>query len=220
MRSSTRHIHVVSAALTFALFLTGCDKYYRELETAGTKPIEANKLHPIGAELQRPKLEVFGSTDLQRKDSETYFEVLRFVRDYRRDGRGPLDVAVTPRGRKDLASIQSVIRDNGVPAHMVRIRDRRDGAGTITLAYDRVAAIAPDECRFWNEDITRRAEVHPYPNFGCASQRNLANMVADPTDLVVPKVETNRSSDRRATTYKQYQETGGQPVDASSAKKQ
>ncbi len=103
---------------------------------------------------------------------------------------------------------------------MVRIRDRRDGSGTITLAYDKVAAVAPDECRFWNKDITRRAEVDPYPNFGCASQRNLANMVADPTDLVVPKVETDRSSDRRATTYKQYQDTGGQPVDASSAKKQ
>lgn len=218
MRSLNKMVRPAALAATLALLLTGCDKYYRELETAGTMPIEVDKMHPIGAELQRPKLDVFGSTDLKRKDSETYFAVLRFVREYRRDGRGPLDVSVAPHGRRDLSSIQSVIRDTGIPAHMVRVRDRRDGGGTITLAYDRVAAIAPDECRFWHKDVTRRVEIEPYPNFGCATQRNLANMVADPTDIVVPKIEDDRGSDRRAATYKVYKDTGGQPVAASKAK--
>lgn len=207
-----------AAALTLALLLTGCDKYYRELETAGTKPIEADKLHPIGAEIQRAKLDVFGSTDLRRKDSETYFAVLRFVRGFARDGRGTLDISVGPKGHKHLASIQGLVRDNGIPAHRVRIRDRRDASGTVTLAYDLVAAIAPDECRNWNEDVTRRFEVSPYPNFGCATQRNLANMVADPTDLVVPKVEDDRNSDRRAATYRLYKEAGGPAVSASKSK--
>lgn len=218
MRSSNSYFRAAAAVATLALFLTGCDKYYRELETAGTTPIELDKMHPIGAELQRPKLDVFGSTELQRKDGETYFAVLRFVREYRRDGRGPLDVSVGSNGRKNLASVQSVIRDTGIPSQMVRIRDRRDGSGTITLAYDRVAAVAPEECRFWHKDITRRAEVDPYPNFGCTTQRNLANMVADPTDIVVPKIEDDRGSDRRAATYKIYKDTGGQPVNASRAK--
>lgn len=218
MRPLKYRAPVAAATLTLVLSLTACDAYRRELETAGTTPIEVDKLHPIGAELQRPKLEVFGSTELQRKDSETYFAILRFVREYRRDGRGPLDVAVAPRARKDLASVRSVIRETGIPARMVRIRDHADGSGAITLAYDRVAAVAPDECRYWHKDVSRRVEVDPYPNFGCASQRNLANMVADPADLVVPKVEDDRNSDRRATTYRIYKDTGGPQVSASKAK--
>jgi hypothetical protein len=43
-------------------------------------------------------------------------------------------------------------------------------------------------------------------------------MVADPTDLVVPKVEDDRGSDRRAAIYKQYKDQGGQSVNASKAK--
>lgn len=218
MRSLTPRVRACALAATAAFVLAGCDSYRRQLETAGTTPIEADKLHPIGAEIQRPKIDVFGSTDLKRKDSETYFAVLRFVREYRRDGRGPLDIAVAPHARRDLASVEAIVRETGIPARMVRVHDRRDGSGTITLAYDRVAAVAPDECRYWSKDVTVRAEVDPYPNFGCASQRNLANMVADPTDLVVPKAEDDRNSDRRATTYRIYKDTGGPQVNASKAK--
>ena len=36
---------------------------------------------------------------------------------------------------------------------------------------------------------TKHFENRQYYNFGCASQRNLASMVADPADLVQPRAE-------------------------------
>lgn len=44
----------------------------------------------------------------------------------------------------------------------------------------------------------------PYPNLGCANQRNLAVMVANPADLLGPRTETARSSERRDQVWGKY----------------
>jgi pilus assembly protein CpaD len=73
----------------------------------------------------------------------------------------------------------------------------------VTLFYDSVVAVGP-ECGDWSEDVNRSPQLKPAPIFGCASRRNLAHMVAEPTDLLIPQSETPRQSDRRTTTYKEY----------------
>jgi pilus assembly protein CpaD len=45
---------------------------------------------------------------------------------------------------------------------------------------------------------------------GCATQRNLAAMVANPEDLVHPRGETPRPSERRDTVWGKY--VAGQPT--------
>ena len=49
-------------------------------------------------------------------------------------------------------------------------------------------------CGLWPDDLgpsyeTKHYENKQYYNFGCASQRNLAAMVAEPTDIVQPRAE-------------------------------
>jgi pilus assembly protein CpaD len=46
--------------------------------------------------------------------------------------------------------------------------------------------------------------VWPYWNFGCATQRNLAAMVANPSDLVQPRGETPAYSARRSVALEKY----------------
>ena len=43
-----------------------------------------------------------------------------------------------------------------------------------------------------------------YPNFGCATQRNFAAQLANPGDLVQPRSETARASERRDTVWTKY----------------
>ena len=201
----------IGAAVLLAggLLVGACDKAL-ELETAGTLPMDAGKLHPISAEWRR---ETFAIADAHRVKTWTgplYFDVTRFVRQYGRDGRGPLDVAV-PRGGSgstatatNLQAIRQIAHAAGVAPQRLRVRERSDGANTVTLSFQHIAAIAPESCADWSDDIKHRIETGPYRNFGCATQRNLANMVADPTDLVVPTAEADRNSDRRAVPYKAY----------------
>ena len=49
-------------------------------------------------------------------------------------------------------------------------------------------------CGLWPDDLgpsydTKHFENKQYYNFGCATQRNLAAMVAEPADLVQPRAE-------------------------------
>ena len=44
----------------------------------------------------------------------------------------------------------------------------------------------------------------PWPNMGCATQRNLAAAVADPSDLVEPRGETPRPGERRDVVWGKY----------------
>jgi pilus assembly protein CpaD len=64
----------------------------------------------------------------------------------------------------------------------------------LRLSYPQVAAEA-GPCGLWPDDLgptheRRHFENRPYYNLGCAQQRNLAAMVANPHDLVQPRAET------------------------------
>ena len=68
---------------------------------------------------------------------------------------------------------------------------------TIRLSYPRIAAVA-GPCGLWPEDLGPSIANHgyvenkPYYNFGCATQRNLAAMIDNPSDLEQPRSETCR----------------------------
>jgi pilus assembly protein CpaD len=201
--------------------LVGCDSM-RELDRPGFKPIEAQLLHPISADIQRVSLDVHVIRGDAGFSGAEHFEVIKFVRHYRRDGRGPLDIAVPNRGSgppsRTLAKLGDAIKSAGIDRQRVRIHDRHDGRAIVTMSFDRLVAVAPVACRDWSDDVARRPETGPYNNFGCATQRNLANMIADPTDIVVPALEAPRGSDRRAATFKDYSQTN-QKLDTSAGAK-
>jgi len=44
----------------------------------------------------------------------------------------------------------------------------------------------------------------PYPNLGCATQRNFAVAVANPQDLIGPRAETPRPGERRDVVWGKY----------------
>ena len=71
------------------------------------------------------------------------------------------------------------------------------------IAFIRYVAHAP-ECGNWSTNLAREPQNLPYPNFGCATQRNFANQVANPADLVEPRTETDRTSERRDVTWDKY----------------
>ena len=53
----------------------------------------------------------------------------------------------------------------------------------LTLTHTRVLAIPP-RCGDWSADSTRHFHNAPMPGLGCATQANLAAMLADPRDLL------------------------------------
>ena len=57
------------------------------------------------------------------------------------------------------------------------------------LTYIRSVAVTK-ECGDWSTDMADTSSNEPYPNFGCATQNNIAAMVVNPNDFVVPRPTT------------------------------
>ena len=188
------------------LSLAACDEA-RIPDEAYVKLSDPRKFHPITVTAETTTVQLPLMPDGTGLSPNSYFDAVRFVRRYRQDGKGPLVIAVPAQARHDRAvssnvrTIRRLVAQAGVPGHNVRFTG--GGGAAIALSYDRIAAVGP-KCGDWSENILRNPQVLPYPNFGCASQRNLAGMIENPTDLLYPAQETPRLSERRAAAYQAY----------------
>ena len=80
-----------------------------------------------------------------------------------------------------------------------------DPTAPLRLSYLQFVA-APPDCPDWSENVGRDPQNTPWPNMGCATQRNLAAMVANPEDLIRPRGETPRPGERRDVTVGQIRQ--------------
>jgi pilus assembly protein CpaD len=150
----------------------------------------------------------------------------RFVMRYKAEGVGKLSVSVAGQASGDtgasqaLAELGRVLRDAGVaPSQVSRTRhsDAHRSRSMVRLSYARPQAIAP-ECGHWHRDVGREPERVHYPEFGCATQRNLAGMVANSRDLQRPQDEQPRSAERRSQTWSKYIEPENSDVQGAKVK--
>jgi pilus assembly protein CpaD len=77
------------------------------------------------------------------------------------------------------------------------------GAAGVVLAFDDFVAIAPS-CDPENASISARGKNVQTPAFGCATQRNIAAMVAHPADLIDPAASGDASAARGALVIQNY----------------
>lgn len=80
---------------------------------------------------------------------------------------------------------------------------RGDVTAPLHLSFLHYVAQAPD-CPDWSENVARDPQNMPWPNMGCAVQRNLAASIDDPRDLIEPRGETPRSGERRDVVWGNY----------------
>jgi pilus assembly protein CpaD len=58
--------------------------------------------------------------------------------------------------------------------------------GPVQISYLRNVAVT-NECGDWSSDLTNTSQNEPYSNFGCSVQSNIAAMVVNPDNFVVPE---------------------------------
>lgn len=210
----SRPVAVTLAAVLAVVASTGCREHLRLDDFTAAELNDPNKRHPISYLGQTEALfvEIGGKGEGLSYDQQV--DVYRFVRRYRAEANGPITVS-SPRSAgahlaasSTLREIMDVLGAAGVPERGIRVVRHadyveREFGPAIKLAYVRPVAVAP-ECGQWPEDLGRDRERIHYENYGCAAQRNLALTVANSRDLQRPQGESPRSSERRATTWKEY----------------
>lgn len=218
-RPAVRRLRRLAASAMLPLVIlgaSGCD--HRIPDAVHPDFTDPERYHRITVAPERAET-VIPAHDGPLGKADDALATAKVARKFLREGRGPLTIVTTSRAGSRIAQIQSVLDREGVPPNRVRVVQRAGAArpGTVLLSYDRIAAIPP-ACGDWSEDVTYNPEQLPYPNWGCATQRSLASMVANPADLDFPARETPRGSDRRAIPRKAFTDTP--PGEAKAAVKQ
>ena len=214
----SRAVRTAGALVGLAVALGAC-KHVEEVPPTAAAPEDYRLRHPIAITETDRSIVVFvgnsrgGLTASQRAD------VMALAQTWMRDGTGAISIDMpvgTPNARAatdSLREIQAVFAAAGLPPHAVNMRqykpeDPRHMAA-IRLNYPRIAATA-GPCGLWPEDIgpgyknKSYYENKQYYNFGCASQRNLATMIDNPSDLVQPRPETPAYTVRRTAAFEKY----------------
>jgi len=198
--------------------LGACTGYTGEVVTASV-PTDYRLRHPIAVQEANRSIVVFvghgrgGLTAPQRTD------IRGLAQTWLHEGTGAIVVDVpidTPNARAAASAfreIRSVLAASGVPARAITMHNYRPDDpqtfATIRVNYPKITAVA-GPCGVWPDDLGPNIdnpaynENKPYHNFGCATQRNLAAMVANPADLEQPRPETPAYNPRRDIAFDRY----------------
>jgi len=140
------------------------------------------------------------------------------VASYLERGHGPITISA---GSQDLrAGVPESLRRMrerllaaGVPASAIRVLITEQGSDAVTVSYERYEVAVPI-CGDWSGPAVYDPYNDVSSNFGCAMQRNVGLMVADPADLVHKRDSSPSdaaNSDRVVQRYRAGQPPGGVP---------
>jgi len=195
--------------VVFAFALTGCGGF----NNADLPSDDPSVRHPISVEQDVPTLTVAAPRDKSALSDEDRRAVEAFAAAYKARGHGVLTVS-TPSGSPNttmamnlLVEVRDALSEKGVPASAVSYTPYRASSANmdapIILSYKRYLA-TPSPCGDWSMDYGSDPTNDTSPNFGCASQNNLAVLVADPADLVTPRGTTPRDAQRSTNVLDKY----------------
>jgi len=218
---------VVVRALVLVVcpLLVGACNTDRQVAAVSAVPPDYRMRHPITLHEADRTLEVFIGSTRGALTASQRAQVLAFAQTCRHEATGGVIIelpvgSTNERAAADsLREINSILAASGVPPDNIAVRsyraDQRNVA-TVRITYPKITAQA-GPCGVWPQDIGPSFnrdyfENQPYWNLGCASQRNLAAMVDNPSDLVQPRGETPTYTMRRTTVVEKYRQGAATPT--------
>ncbi len=195
--------------------LSGC---YTVKDTTNSIPTDYRQRHPITIKETDHTVAILVGSSRGGLNASQRADVLAFAQDWKREATGGI-IIEQPAGTSNEVAAGEAVRETlatfaaaGIPMNAVAVRayqpKNKIATATVRLNYPLMAAQA-GPCGLWPADLgptyePSHIENKPYWNLGCASQRNLAAMVANPTDLVQPRAETPPYAPRRSAVLEKY----------------
>jgi pilus assembly protein CpaD len=214
-----KHSLRIAVALLGASAALGACTHTNQDTVTGSVPNDYRLRHPIVIQEANRATEVFVGTGRGGLTTTQRTDIAGLAEAWLREGTGGIIIDMptnTPNARvaaDSLREIRAILASAGVPPRGITVRSYRPTDprqfATIRVNYPRILADA-GPCGTWPEDLGPSIknkgylENRPYYNFGCAQQRNLAAMVANPSDLVQPRSETPAYTGRRTVVLDKY----------------
>lgn len=187
----------------------GCASQFNGQEQALT----VTEQHPISVDSQTVTMTLSPvSGEISSLDES---RLRAFADSYMRNGHGAL--AVTAPADSGAAGVRDTLNRFGVPLASIVEADYRGGgaAADVILSYTHYVA-TPSACGLWEGLRERDYRNMNSPNFGCATQNNLAAMIGDPHDLIEPAAMTDPDSTTRILGVGKFRKGEDTSSDVSS----
>jgi pilus assembly protein CpaD len=215
---SIRRLSLLAAAAAVAS-LSGCAAFQNRHDIiVGSVPDDYRTSHPIILNEREEMLDVPVSASDRHITVAQRSSIQAFMAQNASASAGVVQI-LTPAGAPNSAAanrvlpdIVSALRKSGV-----------QGGNVVTASYDASAAqsSAPvrisyramsagtEPCGKWTADLGDTTQNKNYENFGCASQNNFAAMIANPADLIGPRLPDTIDPVRRGLAISRYQKSTG-----------
>ncbi len=215
----------LTAVCALALGVAGCKTTDDPTRVAGWTLVDGAQRHPILVSQEPTTLAVRVRRGASGLSTAQRAELLDFAGRYRATdaGNSRLVIAAPSGGSNEVAAmyavgeVRSLLNDQGFSQASISV-EAYDAEGSheppVRVSYLRYVA-QPPQCGDWSTNLAYEPMNLPYPNFACASQRNFGAMVANPADLLGPRSETARSSERRDQVWSKY--VSGKPTGATKS---
>ncbi len=210
-RGLSRNRSAVSKALPamfMALALTACKHDDNGTQVAGWSLVDPSQRHPIMVSQEPANLLLHVARGSQGLSPSQRADVRGFAGRYKAGDAGNSRLVISaPSGAPNevaamaaVDDIRELLLDGGFSESAIAIEAYHDDAGAqppVRLSYMRYVAQGPDCGHDWSENLAYSRKNTAYPDFGCSNQHNLAAQIANPADLVGPRTEGPRYSERR-----------------------
>jgi len=202
--------------------MAGCASYDRTHFTVGSVPDDYRTRHPIVVSQSEISEDIVVSKNAKGLPYRDKGVVQGFGSQFKQSGAAHMAILV-PAGSPNEAAARrvaheakQVLVEQGIPASRVALQSYSAGghgeAATVRLVYTGTAAKVEGACGQWTEDIADTSENKNYANFGCATQQNLAAMVANPADLLGPRGQSEIDATRRTIVIDDWRVEGARPL--------
>jgi pilus assembly protein CpaD len=218
-RTKINRLLALTAAVFTAAALPGCAAFQsRHNIIVGSVPDDYRTNHPIILNEREEVLDVpVSASDIRVSDAQRS-GIQGFVAQYAQSGSGIVQILL-PSGASNSQAAQRVhpdivaaLRSGGVPAGSI-VSATYDAGGAQSSAPVRISyramSAGTEACGKWTADLGDTSENKNYGNFGCASQNNFAAMVANPADLIGPRLPGDIDPVRRGLAISRYQKSTG-----------
>jgi pilus assembly protein CpaD len=206
--------------LAAAAMVAGCAELERDNNIVGSIPDDYRTRHPIVVNQAETAEDIIVSVNAQKLTHRDKLVAEAFADRFSRSGARSMGILIPKGSVNDTAArriayeIVGVLRDKGVNDNRIHIQHYNaqgyGDAAPVRLAFSDIVANVASQCGQWQEDALEDQQNNNYANFGCATQRNLAAIVADPADLIGPRAETEIDATRRTNVIEDWRENGSE----------
>jgi len=208
--AKTSRARLAAVGLVAAFALAGCKEHL----DARSVPMDGYRTaHPIVISEQPENFDIPVGMRRLRIDAALRARIIDFAQGANEHGNGVLYVMVptgaanTRTARWMAGRVRRMLHVAGMAENRIIRNDYAvDSSGDVApirLTYYRMKATVR-ACNRWSENLTSKSSNRGYRNFGCATQSNLAGMIADPNDLLHPRRMGPSDPERRSVVFDKY----------------